>query len=268
MPGTGDPASFGALIRQWRHLRGVSQEEMAARAGISVRHASFLENARAQPSRQTAQALARALQLDGPGAASFVAAAGYTAGSTASQPGLSRTALAMTLRFTDPCPAAIVNEVGDVRQVNRAWVALHRRLPARLVETGELNLFLLLVDREGWRRHLANWREIAAAMLAYVTRQAPGDPRAATLLGRALSLPEMAGWAGQPVAAAGLPDWRVVPRIATSVPMRAVCHHLGQAADGDESLILHVCYPERDEAILTPPELASLGALTHPLCPY
>lgn len=268
MPSTSEAASFGALIREWRHLRGVSQEELAARAGISVRHASFLENARARPSRCTAQALARALQLDGAGAARFVAAAGYATGPDMGLPGLSRTALAMTLRFTDPWPAAIVNEFGDVRQVNRAWVMLHRRLPARLFDGGPPNLFLLLVDRDGWRRHLANWREIAVAMLGYIVRQAPGDPRAAALLRRARALPDLADGTRRGIPTAGLPDWRVVPRTAAIGPMRAVCHHLGRAANGDESLIMHVCYPEQGDAILSPAELAALDAVTHPLCPY
>jgi transcriptional regulator with XRE-family HTH domain len=37
---------FGEVLVSWRRLRGIAQEELAARSGISGRHLSFLEAAR------------------------------------------------------------------------------------------------------------------------------------------------------------------------------------------------------------------------------
>jgi non-specific serine/threonine protein kinase len=56
--------TFGALLRQYRLAAGVSQEELAERAGLSVQGLSALENGRRQaPYRHTVTLLARALRL-------------------------------------------------------------------------------------------------------------------------------------------------------------------------------------------------------------
>lgn len=49
--------SFGPQIRPWREMRGLSQFELASRAGFSTRHVSFIETGRAQPSREAVLAL-------------------------------------------------------------------------------------------------------------------------------------------------------------------------------------------------------------------
>ena len=54
---------FGNLLRHWRRTRGVSQLELANRAGLSTRHLSFLETGRCGPSRGSVLQLGRALDL-------------------------------------------------------------------------------------------------------------------------------------------------------------------------------------------------------------
>jgi transcriptional regulator with XRE-family HTH domain len=56
-------SEFGNLLRHWRRTRGVSQLELANRAGLSTRHLSFLETGRCGPSRGTVLQLGRALEL-------------------------------------------------------------------------------------------------------------------------------------------------------------------------------------------------------------
>ena len=56
-------ASFAAKLRWWREHKGLSQLALAGRAGISQRHLSFLELARATPSRQMVLRLAEALDV-------------------------------------------------------------------------------------------------------------------------------------------------------------------------------------------------------------
>src|SRR5918997_3573744 len=53
----------GALLREWRAERGLSQLDLAMRAGFSSRHVSFIETGRAQPSRQALLALAETLDV-------------------------------------------------------------------------------------------------------------------------------------------------------------------------------------------------------------
>ena len=44
-------APVGALLREWRTRRRVSQLELSAETGVSTRHLSFIETGRAKPSR-------------------------------------------------------------------------------------------------------------------------------------------------------------------------------------------------------------------------
>src|SRR5262252_59950 len=56
-------ATVGPQIRAWRQVRGLSQFELASRAGFSVRHVSFVEPGRARPSREAVLALGEVLDL-------------------------------------------------------------------------------------------------------------------------------------------------------------------------------------------------------------
>jgi transcriptional regulator with XRE-family HTH domain len=51
----------GALLRQWRERRRLSQLDLACEAEISTRHLSFLETGRSQPSRDMVLRLAEQL---------------------------------------------------------------------------------------------------------------------------------------------------------------------------------------------------------------
>lgn len=69
--GTGSPATgdFGALLHGLRRRAGLTQEELAHAAGVSVRALSYMERGRSRgPQRRTVQALAAALRLDAAGA--------------------------------------------------------------------------------------------------------------------------------------------------------------------------------------------------------
>ena len=58
------PAGIGALLRDWRQRRRLSQLDLALEAGVSARHLSFLETGRSRPSPQMVLHLAD--QLDVP----------------------------------------------------------------------------------------------------------------------------------------------------------------------------------------------------------
>src|SRR5207247_10617521 len=57
------PRLFSALLRHWRHARGMSQLDLALAADVSSRHLSFLETGRAQPSREMVLTLADTLAV-------------------------------------------------------------------------------------------------------------------------------------------------------------------------------------------------------------
>ncbi len=69
------PMSFGDLLRQHRLAAGLTQEELAERAGVSARGISDLERgSRTRPQRETVRLLVDALGLAGPTRAGFVTA--------------------------------------------------------------------------------------------------------------------------------------------------------------------------------------------------
>src|SRR5579859_1875520 len=69
-------ATLGVLLRQLRTEAGLTQEELAAAAGVSARSVSDLERGAAATARKdTARLLAGALGLAGPALDSFEAAA-------------------------------------------------------------------------------------------------------------------------------------------------------------------------------------------------
>ena len=115
--------SFGDLLRQHRLKAGLTQEELAERAGLSKRGISDLERrARTRPQRETVKLLADALELAGPKRAFFVAAA--RRGASGGQP-------APTPAAKNPFPEARLPEpldalVGREREVAAAAGLLRR----------------------------------------------------------------------------------------------------------------------------------------------
>src|SRR5438477_12682386 len=70
--------SFGELLRAYRTTAGLTQEELAARAGMSARGISDLERgARRTPYKGTVELLASALHLTPQEHMAFVKAASY-----------------------------------------------------------------------------------------------------------------------------------------------------------------------------------------------
>src|SRR5260370_25293947 len=75
--GSAHSLAFGTLLRRARRAAGLTQEEVAERAGVGVRTISDLERGVSHtPHTDTVALLAKALGLQGPDRDAFVAAAG------------------------------------------------------------------------------------------------------------------------------------------------------------------------------------------------
>ncbi|CAM5406656.1 hypothetical protein SALBM135S_01372 [Streptomyces alboniger] len=72
-----ESSSVGSLLREWRNRRGVSQLELASRAGCSTRHISFIETGRARPSMDVLLRFAADLDLPLRDRNVLLVAAGY-----------------------------------------------------------------------------------------------------------------------------------------------------------------------------------------------
>jgi transcriptional regulator with XRE-family HTH domain len=60
---TARPPVAGALLRDWRERRRLSQLDLANLADTSTRHLSFVETGRSRPSREMVLKLGQALQM-------------------------------------------------------------------------------------------------------------------------------------------------------------------------------------------------------------
>jgi transcriptional regulator with XRE-family HTH domain len=56
-------SGIGALLREWRERRRLSQLELALQAGISTRHLSFVETGRSKPGREMLLRVAHQLEI-------------------------------------------------------------------------------------------------------------------------------------------------------------------------------------------------------------
>ena len=119
----------GAQLRSWRLARRVSQEQLAARAGVSAKHLSFVENGRSQPSREVVLALAGALDVPLRERNTLLAAAGFAAAYRASpldgeELVALRRAIDHVLAQQEPFGAVVVDGHWDLLRMNRGAARL------------------------------------------------------------------------------------------------------------------------------------------------
>lgn len=184
--------TFGCMLRFWRTASGLSQEDLADRARMSVRHLSFLENGKTRPSMMAVRRLADIIGLGAREHDTLLVAAGHAPASvtpayTQSRALAGREDWPLILNAADPVPTSFMAPSGDILAVNRAWLVLHQRFLGSLTQADRLNALDLLLHSGGWRRHLANWQDVAAVMLTIVLQ-------AALLSGDRCTLERLQGW--------------------------------------------------------------------------
>lgn len=195
-PATEPP--FGAMLRRWRGLRGMSQLGLALEAETSARHLSFLETGRARPSREMALRLAESLDLPLRERNAMLVAAGF-APIYGNRPlddadlSQARRALDFILERHDPFPALVADRGWNLVMANRGAVAMMGRLGLPK-GPGPLNIIKLLVDPDGVRPALVNWAETVGHMLSRVAAEARArgdDPVLSRLLAEARAFPDV-----------------------------------------------------------------------------
>src|SRR6185295_1557412 len=130
----GRDAAFGGQLRAWRQSRRVSQEALAARAGVSARHLSFVENGRSQPSRELVLALAGALDVPLRERNSLLTAAGFAAAFRASSlyaevMASLRRAIDHVLAQQEPFGAVVIDGGWNLIRMNRGAQRLFGQFP-------------------------------------------------------------------------------------------------------------------------------------------
>src|SRR5688572_26983950 len=125
---------FGGQLRSWRTSRRMSQEQLAARAGVSPRHLSFVENGKSNPSREVVLALAGALDVPLRDQNALLAAAGFASAFRASaldgdELSSLRRAIDHILQQQEPFGAVVVDGQGDIARMNNGALKLLQHFP-------------------------------------------------------------------------------------------------------------------------------------------
>jgi transcriptional regulator with XRE-family HTH domain len=192
----------GRLLRQWRERRGMSQLGLAAEAGISARHLSFLETGRAQPSRDMVLLLCRVLEVPLRSRNELLAVAGYApiyreTALDAPEMAQVRRALGFMLRQQEPYPAMVLDRHWNILMTNDAMGRVMGLFldPAAASAVGSPNAMRLSYHPRGLRPFIVNWEATAAAFVQWLHRDLlrTGDAETRQLLDELLSYPDVPG---------------------------------------------------------------------------
>ncbi|WP_229820883.1 MULTISPECIES: helix-turn-helix domain-containing protein [Streptomyces] len=168
-------AGAGPLLRAWRERRGVSQLDLALRAGSSARHISFVETGRARPSEEMVLRLAEHLDVPVRERNELLLAAGYAPHyprTPLDDPamGTLREGVERLLKGYEPYPALVVDAVHDVIAANRGLLTLLEGVSERLLAPPP-NAMRLTLHPEGLAPRIRNLRAWRDHLLAQMTRQ-------------------------------------------------------------------------------------------------
>lgn len=176
---------FATRLREWRQRRGWSQLELAGRAEISQRHLSFLELARAAPSRDMVIRLATTLDVPLRQHNALLLAAGFAPvwqETDLDAPELAevRHALDYMLAQQEPFPAIAVDRHWNLLKANAGAVRLVEFLVGPLAPDAKVNLADALVGPDVLRPFLVNWADVVRYFIRSVEADAAADGRAET----------------------------------------------------------------------------------------
>ena len=120
---------FPNTLKDWRHLRRLSQLQLASEAGVSPRHLAFLETGRSRPSRGMVLRLAEVLALPHAAQNTILTAAGFspqfpTLGLDAVEMASVRRAMDWTITRHAPYPGLIMDRLWRIVAMNRTGQAI------------------------------------------------------------------------------------------------------------------------------------------------
>ena len=171
----------GALLREWRERRCLSQLDLALQAGVSARHVSFLETGRARPSRDMVLRLAEQLDVPMRDRNSLLLAAGYapvfretTLLDPAMRPVLD--AVNQVLYGHNPYPALVVDGGWDLVDTNSSFALFTEGAAAELLEP-PVNALRLVLHPAGMAPRIANLGQWRAKLLRRLRRSAAANAR-------------------------------------------------------------------------------------------
>jgi transcriptional regulator with XRE-family HTH domain len=209
----------GALLREWRERRRLSQLELSIQAEVSTRHLSFVETGRSRPTPEMILRLTDHLDVPLRERNQLLLAGGYAPaypqhGLDAPELADVRAALRQVLAGHEPYPALLINRWWELLDANAAVGMLTAGCDPALLAP-PVNVLRLSLHPDGMAPRIVNLAQWRAHLLEQVRRRSEqtGDPRLAGLHD------ELAGYPG------GLD--RSLPSTNVVLPLR-IAHESGE----------------------------------------
>ena len=165
-----ESTNFGSSLQHWRKVRKISQMGLALNTDISVKHLSFLENNRANPSREMVLRLASTLQMPLKVQNALLVAAGYSPNfhchnfnhSTMANV---RIALKRILDQQEPYPAIVMDAFGEQLMVNQGALSMISYFVSPEILLKYPNAYELYLAKDGLLPYVKNWQDAASSLL-------------------------------------------------------------------------------------------------------
>ncbi len=194
----------GALLRDWRMRRHISQLDLAHLAGVSARHVSFVETGRSRPTSAMILRLCDHLDVPLREQNRVLLAGGYAPVHpelALADPPLAHVNAAIESILTAhlPFPALVIDGGWDLVAANDAVYSLLDGVAASLLDP-PVNVVRLTLDPAGLAPRIANlceWRRHLVARVRSEWRSS-GEPRLGALLEEFGELPDRGGPSGSP----------------------------------------------------------------------
>ncbi|MEV4234401.1 MULTISPECIES: helix-turn-helix transcriptional regulator [unclassified Nocardia] len=177
----------GAMLREWRLRRRLSQLELSVQSGISTRHVSFVETGRTVPSPAMVERFAHHLDIPLRERNRLLVAAGYAPTyrhRALDDPDLAqaRAAVRRVLDAHEPFPALAIDRQWNLLFANRAAEVFFEGVAAELLEP-PINMMRIGLHPKGFAPRVRNIEQLRGFLLPRLARQAElsGDPELAAL---------------------------------------------------------------------------------------
>lgn len=185
---TRSPDHPGALLRDWRRRRNVSQLDLALGAGVSARHVSFIETGRARPTSTMILRLSEQLKVPLREQNRLLLAGGFAPAHPElglADPPMAQASAAIELILSAhlPWPALVIDGGWDLVVANEAVYDLIGDVASRLL-VPPVNVVRLTLDAHGLAPRIVNLDQWRDHLLSRLAREydASGDVRLGDLL--------------------------------------------------------------------------------------
>ncbi len=164
------PTKFGEILYYWRKTHRMSQMELALAADVSLRHLSFVETGRSQPSERLVLRLAQALNLSFRHSNAMLVSAGYapkyqTLALSDEKMKSIENALSRFLTKHEPFPAVVIDRAYNILLSNQGFRRLMTWLTGGAVLQKYQNVYQIAFATDGLQPYFLNWDNVKYLML-------------------------------------------------------------------------------------------------------